>query len=406
MQESHHNKLGRINFFSEISISAIVAGIVAIIVGYAGPTVIVFEVAKNAALSDAQVASWLWSYSIGSAIVTIYASWRSKQPLIMAWSTPGIAFLVFALEGTTFSAAIGAFLVSNILIFLIGLMGLFRKIIDAIPMSVAAALNAGILMPFALQAIAGGKTEPEIIAIMIATFFVVRLFSKRWAVAAVLFAGLLACILLDKADFSALEFAWVNPVFTTPTFDFNSLINISIPLTVLALTGQYLPGIAVVKSYGYKPKSDNILKMCSIASILSAPFGCHNINPSSMIAGIVAGPEANSDPSKRYWAAIVAGLVYIVFGSLAASFVLLFLALPSEAIMALAGLSLLAAIAHSLQTAIDNEKDDIIIPTVVFVVAISDFEILAIAAPFWAIVAGLLLIIARHFREKFGKRLC
>lgn len=215
---------------------------------------------------------------------------------------------------------------------------------DSIPMSVAAALNAGILMPFALQAITGGETEPEIVVVIIATFFVVRLFSVRWAVAAVLFAGFLACVILGKADFSEVEFALVIPVFTAPTFDLNSIINISIPLTVLALTGQYLPGLAVVKSYGYNPKSDTIVKMCHVASIISAPFCCHNINPSSMIAGIVAGPEANSDPTKKYWAAIVAGIVYILFGTLATSFVLLFLALPREAIMALAGLSLLAAI--------------------------------------------------------------
>ena len=403
MAKIHQKSAERGSVFSDISVSAVVAGIVAIIVGYAGPTVIVFQVAENAALTDAQIASWLWSYSIGSAIVTIYASWRSRQPLIMAWSTPGIAFLVFALEGTEFSAAIGAFLVSNILIFLIGLMGLFQKIMDSIPMSVAAALNAGILMPFALQAIQGGETEPEIIVVMIATFFVVRLFSVRWAVAAVLLAGFLACVVLGKANFSEFEFALVIPVFTAPTFDLNSIINISIPLTVLALTGQYLPGLAVVKSYGYNPSSDAIVKMCSIASIISAPFGCHNINPSSMIAGIVAGPEANSDPAKRYWAAIVAGIVYIVFGTLAASFVLLFLALPGEAIMALAGLSLLAAIAHSLKTAIENEKEDIIVPTVVFVVAISGFEIFSISSPFWAIITGLLLSIAGHFRQRTHK---
>ena len=403
MINTHKSNAGSTSIFSDISTSAFIAGIVAIIVGYAGPTVIVFQVAEKAALTDAQIASWLWSYSIGSAIVTIYASWKTRQPLIMAWSTPGIAFLVFALEGTEFSAAIGAFLVSNMLIFLIGLMGLFRKIMDSIPMSVAAALNAGILMPFALQAITGGQSEPEIVVAMIVTFFVVRLFSARWAVAAVLLVGLLACIILGKADFSELEFSLVVPVFTAPTFDLNSIINISIPLTVLALTGQYLPGLAVVKSYGYKPKSDSIVKMCSVASILSAPFGCHNINPSSIIAGIVAGPEANSDPAKRYWAAIVAGFVYILFGTLAASFVLLFLALPSEAIMALAGLSLLAAIAHSLKTAIENEKENIILPTVVLVVAISNFEILSIGSPFWAIVTGVVLSIAEHIKKKYDK---
>lgn len=391
-------------FFADISGSAIFAGIIAIIVGYAGPTIIIFQVAENAALSDGQIASWLWSYSIGSALVTIYASWKTRQPLIMAWSTPGIAFLVFAMEGTEFSDAIGAFLVSNLIILLIGYMGLFKKIMALIPMSVAAALNAGILLPFALKGIDGWKTEPQIVLAMVVTFFTVRVFSPRWAVAAVLLVGFLVCILMGKTDLDGLEFALAVPIFTMPTFNFGAIVDIAIPLTVLALTGQYLPGLAVVKSYGYQPDNDQIVKYCSIASLLFAPFGCHNINPSSMIAGIVAGPEANADPSKRYWAAIVAGVVYIIFGTLAASFIMLFISLPPEAIMALAGISLLAAIAHSISTAITEEIHDILTPTIVFIVAISDFELLSIGAPFWAIVIGLVLSLVNRFKEKAAAR--
>ena len=265
-------------------------------------------------------------------------------------------------------------------------------------MSTAAALNAGILMPFALQAITGAEIEPVIVLSMFLTFFVVRLVSARWAVAAVMVVGFIGCLLLDRAEFTDLSFALAVPVFTAPTFELGAIVNIAIPLTVLALTGQYLPGFTVVRSYGYAPDSDRVVRMCSIASLFAAPFGCHNINPSSMIAGIVAGPEADADPARRYTAAIVAGVVYLIFGSLAASFVMLIAALPSEAIMALAGLSLLAAIANSLKTAIEQEERDIITPTVVFVVAISDFEILSIGSPFWAIVIGFVLSLTTRLR--------
>lgn len=385
---------------SDFTFPALVAGIVAIIVGYAGPTVIVFEVAKNANLSDGIVSSWLWSYSIASGLVTILLSWLTRQPLIMAWSTPGIAFLVFALTDVPFSDAVGAFIISNLTITIIGLLGWFRKIVDIIPMSVAAALNAGILMPFALETIAGAKVEPVLVISMIITFFVARAFSQRWAVAAVLIVGFALCFTLGKFEPDGLAFSFAQPVFTSPTFTLDAVINIAVPLTVLALTGQYLPGLTVVRSYGYKPDVDRVVRYCGVISLLAAPFGAHNINPSSMIAGIVAGPEAGSDSSKRYVAAIIAGVVYIIFGSLAASFVMLFLALPAEAIMALAGLSLLAAIANSLKTSIEYEKLDIIAPTVVFIVAISNFELFSISSPFWAILIGLVLSISAKWRAK------
>jgi len=177
MEIAKTQRSGFSTFLGDFSGSALIAGIVAIIVGYAGPTVIVFEVAKNANLSDAVVASWLWSYSIASGVATIYASYVTRQPLIMAWSTPGIAFLVFSMQGVPFSDAIGAFIVSNLIILGIGLLGWFQKIIDMIPISTASALNAGILLPFALQAIIGAKVEPVIVLTMFATFFVVRTIS-------------------------------------------------------------------------------------------------------------------------------------------------------------------------------------------------------------------------------------
>ncbi|MEP5758913.1 MAG: benzoate/H(+) symporter BenE family transporter [Litoreibacter sp.] len=305
----------------------------------------------------------------------------------------GYSLSGFSMEGVAFSDAIGAFLVPNLVILIIGLLGWFRKIIDLIPMSTAAALNAGILMPFALQTITGAENEPVLVLVltMIATFFIVRTVSARWSVAAVLVVGLGLCIGMDKFAWDGLAFSLTTPVLTMPTFTLDSAINIAKPLTVLALTGQYLPGLTVVRSFGYQPDSDIVIRFCGIASLLAAPFGSHNINPSSMTAGIVAGPEAGDDPSKRYVAAVVAGVVYLIFGTLAASFVMLFAALPSEAIMALAGLSLLGAIAHSIKTAIDNEQTDVVVPTVVFIVAISNFELFSIGSPFWAIVIGIVL---------------
>lgn len=385
---------------ADFSPSAVIAGGVAIVVGYAGPTVLVFQVAQSASLTDAQVTSWLWAYSIASGVTTIIASLVTRQPLIMAWSTPGVAFLVVGMQGVDFEAAIGAFIVSNLMILAIGLMGIFRRLMAVIPMSVAAALNAGILMPFALDAIGSVSTGPEIAVPMILTFFVVRRLSQRWAVAAVFVVGLGLCLALDQLDTELLAIEVARPILTMPVFELGAIVNIALPLTVLALTGQYLPGLTVMRSFGYRPNNDFVVRLCGIASLIAAPFCCHNINPSSMIAGIVAGPEAHEDPNRRYWAAAFAGVVYLIFGSLAGSFVLLFAALPSEAVVVLAGVSLLAAIAASLKTAVDEAGADLIVPTVVFSVAISDFQLFAIGSAFWAIVVGLALSLSRQQSNK------
>ncbi|MGI2030362.1 benzoate/H(+) symporter BenE family transporter [Endozoicomonas acroporae] len=375
----------------DFSVPALVAGVIAIIVGYAGPTVLVFQVAQSAGLTDAQVTSWLWAYSIASGVTSILASALTRQPLIMAWSTPGIAFLVLGLQGVPFNEAIGAFIVSNILILIVGITGIFRRIIDSVPMSVAAALNAGILLPFALNAIGSINTAPEIAIPMIVLFFIVRLFSQRWAVAAVFLLGIALCVYQGSMDTDTLKLQLAEPVFTYPEFGLEAIINISIPLTVLALTGQYLPGLSAMRSFGFKTNSDLVVKISSVASIIAAPFCCHNINPSSMIAGIVAGPDAHEDLDRRYWAAIVAGIVYIIFGTLAGTFVLLFSSLPIEAVHVLAGVSLLAAIAGSLKTAIHEDKSDCVVPIVVFSIAISDLTIFSIGPAFWAILIGLVL---------------
>jgi benzoate membrane transport protein len=380
---------------SDFSLSAGIAGFVAIVVGYAGPTVLVFQVAQTANLTDAQVTSWLWAYSIASGVTTIIASLVTRQPLIMAWSTPGVAFLVIGMQDVAFEAAIGAFLVSNLFILAIGLVGIFRRLMSVIPMSVAAALNAGILMPFALDAIGSVRSGPEIAVPMILTFFVVRHLSQRWAVAAVFVVGLGLCLALGRLDTDILALEFARPILTLPVFQWEAIVNIAIPLTVLALTGQYLPGLTVLRAFGYNPDSDFVVRLCGIGSLLAAPFCCHNINPSSMIAGIVAGPEAHENPDRRYWAAVSAGGVYLLFGSLAGSFILLFAALPSEAILVLAGVSLLAAIAASLKAAVENAGSDLLVPTVVFAIAVSDFQFLAIGSAFWAIVIGLALSLAR-----------
>lgn len=374
----------------DFSWQSVMAGLVAVIVGYAGPTVLVFQVAESAHLANAQIVSWLWAYSIAAGVTTIVASLWYRMPLITAWSTPGIAFLMTAMAGVPLSEAIGAFIVSNVLVTLIGAFGLLQRLVHWIPLPVASALNGGILVAFALGVVSSLERQPLLVAGMVLAFFGVRRFSPRWAVAAVLVVGTALCLMLGQLDLAALSVSVASPVWTWPTFSWHATVNIAIPLTVLVLTGQYLPGFAVLKTAGYEPPVDKVVTLCGAGSILVAPFGCHNINPSSMIAAIVAGPEAHPDKTRRYVAAVCAGVIYIVFGTFASTFVSLFASLSREAVAALAGLALLSAIASSFDSAFASHKGSLA-PLVVFVIAASGISVLGIGAAFWAIVAGVLV---------------
>lgn len=364
------------------------AGLVAVVVGYAGPTVLVFQVADSASLSDAQVASWLWAYSIASGVTTIVGSWWLRMPIITAWSTPGVAFLMTSLASVSYAEAIGAFLISNLIILVVGALGLLQRLIRWIPLPIASALNGGILVGFATHLVGSFESAPALVGGMVLTYFVVRRYSPRWSVAAVLLAGTILCLAFGMLDTSSLQLSLAEPVLTMPVFTVEAFVNIAIPLTVLALTGQYLPGFAVLKTAGYEPPVNRVVSLCGAGSMLVAPFGCHNINPSSMIAAIVAGPEAHPDRDRRYVAAICAGFVYLVFGSLATTFVALFGSLPVEAIAALAGLALLTAISGSFSAAFSGNGTSLA-PLVVFVVAASGLTLFGIGAAFWAIVIGI-----------------
>lgn len=378
-------------WFEDFSWQALTAGLVAVVVGYAGPTVLVFKVAESAHLSEAQIVSWLWAYSIGAGLTTMVASLQYRMPLVTAWSTPGIAFLMTAMAGVPLAEAIGAFIVSNVLVTAVGCFGLLQRLVRWIPIQVASALNGGILLVFAVAVVGSLQTQPLLVAGMVLAFFLVRRFAPRWAVAAVMLSGAVLCLLPGQLDTSSLSVSMASPVWTWPVFTWHATVNIAIALTVLVLTGQYLPGFAVLKTAGYEPPVDKVVVLCGAGSLLAAPWGCHNLNPSAMIAGIVTGPEAHADKQRRYMAAVCAGGVYILFGSFAPTLVSLFASLSREAVAALAGLALLSAIAASFESAFSAHKGSLA-PLVVFVIAVSGMQMLGMGAAFWAIVAGLLVV--------------
>lgn len=378
---------------------AIMAGVIATLISYAGPLVIIFQASEG--LPAATVASWIWAISIGSGVLGIFLSLRSRVPVVIAWSAPGSALLIPILGVTNFSLAVGAYILANAIILLIGLTGMFDRVLRYLPGSVTAAMLAGILFRFVLE-LAGALPEaPLLVLSMIAVFAAVRALDPRYAVVAVLGTGCAVAALGGMFTGSVPQIALVTPVLTIPSFELQALVSISVPLAVVALTGQFLPGFAVLEAAGYRePSPRSILSWCSGASMLLAPFGCHGLNLAALTAAICTGPEAHADPSRRWIAGVSGGVAYVLLGSFAGTVVGLFALLPSALVAALAGLALFPITTSSLANALrpDGSQDAALLT---FALSVSGITILGLGSAFLGLVAGiavhaLRLVLARR----------
>ena len=280
-------------------IHPIVAGLISVIVNYGGTFILVFQAAKVAGLSPALTASWVWSVSIGVGITGILLSWISREPVITAWSTPAAAFLVTALATTPYAEAIGAYLISAAAFVLLGLSGYFDKAIRLIPPGVAAGLLAGILLPFGIGAFGGMSLDPLLVGWLILAYVALKRYTARYAVVGILVSGLALLLAQDRVDLSGLRLEFAAPVFTAPAFSLNGLLSVALPLFLITLTGQYMPGMLVLRNDGFKTSANPIVTITGLGSLLMAPFGSHAFNLAAITAAICTGREAHDDPSKR-----------------------------------------------------------------------------------------------------------
>lgn len=368
-------------------IPAIIAGIIATTISYAGPLVIIFQAAQG--LEPALVASWIWAISIGSGLLGIALSWRWRVPIVIAWSAPGSALLVTMLPQTDFATAIGAYIVANLAVLLVGLSGAFDRLMQRLPAAITAAMLAGILFRFVIDMIGAVPSAPVMLIAMIAAFFAGRVLAPRYAVVAVLITGVAITAFSGGLSGSIGTPHLTMPVWTTPRFDWAATASIAVPLAVVALAGQFLPGIAVLRAAGYdQPAARPIVSTSAIASIALAPFGCHGLNLAAFTAAICLGPDAHPDPARRYMAGIAGGVTYLVFGAFAATVLALFATLPKTLIAALAGLALFPVVANSLSTALRAEQGrDAALVT--FAVSASGMTLAGLGSAFWGLIFGL-----------------
>ncbi|MDT3720975.1 benzoate/H(+) symporter BenE family transporter [Pseudomonas oryzihabitans] len=388
----------RLRPLADTSPAAIVAGFVAMLVGYTSSLVLMFQAGQNAGLSTGQISSWIWALSIGMALTTIGLSLKYRTPIVIAWSTPGAALLVTSLPSVPYSDAIGAFIVCAALLALCGLTGSVDRLLRRVPPALAAALLAGILFRIGIEICAAAQHRTLLVLGMALSYLVAKRLWPRYCVLVALVTGLLLAASLGLLDFSQLRLELAIPVWTAPTFSLTATIGIAVPLFVVAMASQNMPGIAVLRTDGYAVPASPLIATTGIASLLLAPFGSHGINLAAISAAICTGPQAHEDASKRYTAAVWCGLFYGIAGLFGATLAALFASLPSELVISVAALALLGSIMNGLHGALaePSQREPALIT---FLVTASGLTLAGVGSAFWGLVAGLvasLLLTARR----------
>ena len=385
-------------FFADLSLPAVVAGFVAVLVGFTSSVVIVFAAAQALGATPAQTTSWMWALGIGMGVTSIGLSLATRQPVLTAWSTPGAA-LIASTSGVPMAEAIGAFVACGLLIVLAGLTRAFERVMDRIPQAIAAALLAGVLARFALDAASATQTAPLLVVTMALVFLAGRRWWPRWAVPGVLVVGIAVAAMQGRLQWSAVAISGALPLWTAPQFSWSAFVGIALPLFVVTMASQNLPGVAAQRAAGYATPVSASITATGAATVLLAPFGGYAFNLAAITAAIAMSAEAHADPAKRYTAAVMAGVFYIAIGLAGGAVVGLLQAFPRELVLAVAGLALLGTIAGGLASALHSEKHrDAAILT--FLVTLSGITLAGIGSAFWGVVAGTIALVVQHWRPK------
>ncbi|KAA8706842.1 benzoate/H(+) symporter BenE family transporter [Pseudomonas cannabina] len=383
---------------ADSSPSAMVAGFIAMMTGCTSSLALIFQAGQAAQLSSVQVSSWLWSLFVGMAVCSIGLSLRYRTPITVAWSTPGAALLITSLGGVSYPQAVGAFITSALLVVLCGVTGTFERLVRRLPASLAAAMLAGILFRIGSEIFVAAQHRTSLVTGMFLTYLLVKRASPRYSVLLALLVGIVISGLSGLLDFGGMALDVAVPVWTTPEFSWAATVSISIPLFVVAMTSQNMPGVAVLRADGYYPPTSPLISTTGIASLLTAPFGCHGINLAAISAAICTSPHAHQDKTKRYTAAIWCGIFYGIAGLFGGTLAALFSAFPKELVLSIAALALFGSIINGLTVAMAEPKQRE--PALItFMVTASGMTLFSIGSALWGIIAGVVTLLILNARK-------
>ncbi|XKE47072.1 benzoate/H(+) symporter BenE family transporter [Halomonas organivorans] len=383
--------------FQDASIPAVTAGFVAVLVSYSGPLAIFFQAAQSADIAPTMMTSWVWAISIGAAVSGIGLSLWLKVPVVTAWSAPGTALLVTLFPELSLNEAVGAYLVAAAAIFVIGVTGSFDRIIQLIPPGIASAMMAGILFQFGVGVFESLATVPALVIGMLLAYLVFKRLTPRYSLVLLLVVGVILAVVFEDASLQGVSLSLADPQFIRPEWSWNATLSLAIPLVLVSLTGQFLPGMAIMRSAGYDTAARPIVTVTSLMSCVTAFFGGITTVIAAITAAICTGKEAHEDPGKRYVAGVANGVFYLVGGTFAGTIVLLFTSLPGEFVAVLAGLALSGAIASNV-SAFAARTDHLEASVITFLATASGVSFLGLGSAFWGVVIGAIAYNALHRR--------
>ncbi len=394
-------------FFKDLSVSALVAGFVAVLVGFTSSVAIVFQAATAFGATPAMVASWMWALGLGMGLCTLVPSLWLKKPVMVAWSTPGAAVLASAgvAGGFSMHEAVGAFMLCAALIALVGWTGWFERFMDRIPLELAAALLAGVLARFGMSGFSAAQTAVPLVVTMLMVYLVARRFWPRYAVPMTFASALFFVAFTAGFSKAPIPLGLTIPVWVSPHFTLAAAVSLALPLFIVTMASQNLPGVAAIRAAGFADARahggdagipvSKVITLTGLATLVLAPMGAFSLNLSAITASICMGPEAHTEPERRYTAAVVCGAFYVVIGLFGATITGVLTAFPPELVAAIAGFALLGTIGSALVVALQNvaHRDAAVIT---FVVTLSGVVLAGVGSAFWGVVAGILALLIQR----------
>lgn len=383
----------------DFSVPAVFAGFITFLVGISVSSVLVIQSAQLLGASTAQITSWFWALGLGIGLSGLILSWKFKYPVATSWSTAGLALILATANGYSLYEAIGAFLVCGLLTAILGFSGIFHKVLAHIPQSLTSAMLAGVLLKFGIALFASMQNDWEFILSLLAVYILSKRLSPRYSIVITVIAGVVLCPLFLQFHVSTIQFSLAQPVWMAPEFSWSAIFGLALPLFVINMASQYLPGLAMIKSYGYQPNVNQLIGWTGVAQTIFAPFGCFSANIAAISAAISLDDQAHPDSKKRYIAGMSCGFFYILMGLFAATLTSILMSFPGVFMTALAGIALLGTIGHNIAIAFqDVSEREAALMTFLF--SASGIQFFGIGSAFWGLLFGFAVSIILKFRKQ------
>ena len=383
---------------NDFSVPAVFAGFITFLVGISVSAVLVIEAAQTLGANTEQITSWFWALGLAIGLSGLLLSWKFKYPVATSWSTAGLALILATGSGYNLNEAIGAFLVCGLLTAILGFSGVFQKVLSYIPQSLTSAMLAGVLLKFGIALFASMQNEWAFILSLLAAYILSKRFWPRYSIVITVIAGIAMCPIFLNFSMPSIDFGMAKPVWVTPEFSSSAILGLALPLFVINMASQYLPGLAMIKSYGYYPHVNHLIGWTGTAQALLAPFGSYSVNIAAISAAISLDDQVHPDPQKRYIAGMSCGFFYILMGIFAATLTSFLMSFPAIFITALAGIALLGTISHNIAIAF-HEVSDREAALLTFLFSASGIQFFGIGSAFWGLIFGFAVHLILKLRK-------